>query len=87
MYKLQPIVRTVEVEQLTQTWQFDGVDITVRCFYVIAPKPRYELLMSGRGSAGVIDVPVDREDSLPAQMEEAAVCFATVVRLRQAMAS
>ena len=87
MYKRQSMVRAVEVQQLTRSWHFDGVHVTVRCFYVLASRPRYELLMTGRDSTGMVDIPVDQEHDLTIQMEAAALCFAAAVRLRWICAS
>lgn len=74
---------SVEVAKLARTVEIDGITVSVRCFRVHEPEPHYELLVTSRGESGVIDVPIgDGEDALEAQIEEAAICFATALRLR-----
>lgn len=83
MNQLTEIDGAVEVTQLAQTRSVDGIEVTIRCFWVAQPKPHYELLMSGRHESGIVDVPVGKEHLLGDEIEEAAICFATSLRLRQ----
>lgn len=73
----------VEVAQLARTHSVDGIEVSVRCFWVAQPKPHYELRLTGREECGIVDVPLRKEHVLDDEMEEAAVCFATSLRLRQ----
>lgn len=83
----QDIHGIVELPQFERSLAVDGVLVTVRCFYIANDRPHYELWMSGRDERGIIDVARDRELQLDREIEEAAVCFATSVRLRQKLLS
>ena len=72
----------VELAQLQQSRSIDGVPVSIRCFWVKSPSPHYELHLSAGDETGIIDVPLDRECCLDAEIEECALCFATSFRLR-----
>ena len=73
----------VEVTQLAQTHSVDGIEVSVRCYWVAQPKPHYQLRLTGLQECGIVDVPLRKEHTLVDEIEEAAVCFATSLRLRQ----
>lgn len=83
MNQLLEIDGAIELTQLARTHSVDGIEVSVRCFWVTSPKPHYELLMNGRHESGIVDVPLSKENCLADEIEEAAVCFATSLRLRQ----
>ena len=73
----------IELKKLAQTRSIDGLEVFIRCFWVPEPRPHYELFMTGQQELGIVDVPVSRERYLDDEIEEAAICFATSLRLRQ----
>lgn len=83
MNQFQDTRVSVEITALARNMVIDGVRMDLRCFWISHPRPRYEILVSGRGQTGVVDVPADQETRLGEQIEEVAVCFATAVRIQR----
>jgi hypothetical protein len=74
--------RPVELTALARVREIDGILVSLQCFWINEPVPRYEILVHGHGESGVVDVPANCPVDLDEQMEEAAVCFATTLKLR-----
>jgi hypothetical protein len=72
----------VEIPALARAWEIDGILVSLQCFWVAGPVPRYEILVRGRGESGVVDLPANSTGNLDEHMEEVAVCFATTLKLR-----
>jgi hypothetical protein len=82
MNKLGASLYPVEIPSLARTREIDGVHVSLQCFLITGPAPRYEIVVAGRGQSGVVDVPADPEIDLDDQMEEVAVCFATALKIQ-----
>lgn len=73
---------SVEIPSLARALEIDGIMVSLQCFLITGPAPRYEIVAHGRGQSGVVDVPLDKEPELSEQIEEVAVCFATTLKIR-----
>ena len=74
--------RPVELTALARAREIDGILVSLQCFWINEPVPHYEILVHGHGESGVVDVPANSPVDLDEHMEEAAVCFATTLKLR-----
>lgn len=82
MNKLQAQAVSVEIPALARARRIDGIQVSLQCFLITSPVPRYEIVVHGRGQSGVVDVPWHPDVDLDDQMEEVAVCFATALRIQ-----
>lgn len=72
----------VEIAALARDMEIDGIQVSLRCFWISQPSSCYQIQVWARGEQGVFDVPTDQEAELDEQMVEVAVCFATAVKIR-----
>ena len=71
-----------ELPELARSCEIDGIQVTARTFLVAGPRPRYELVLSGAGQTGIVDIPADERDTLDDRIERALSGFVAAIRAR-----
>jgi hypothetical protein len=72
----------MELPELARSCEIKGVPVTARTFLVAGPRPRYEIVLSGAGQTGIIDVPADERDTLDDRIDGALSGFVAAIRAR-----
>lgn len=71
-----------ELPELARSCDIDGDQVTARTFLVTGPRPRYEIVLSGAGQTGIVDVPEDERDTLDDRADRALSGFVAAIRAR-----
>jgi len=71
-----------ELPELARSCEIDGIQVTVRTFLVAAPRPRYEVVLSGAGQTGIVDISTDEGDTLDERIDQALSAFVAAIRAR-----
>jgi hypothetical protein len=71
-----------ELPELARSCELDGVHVTAHTFRVAGPRPRYEIVLSGAGQTGIVDIPADEGDTLDERVEQALSGFVAAIRAR-----
>ena len=71
-----------ELPELARSCEINGVRVTARTFLVAGSRPRYEIVLSGAGQTGIVDIPEDECDTLDEGIERALSGFVAAIRAR-----
>jgi hypothetical protein len=71
-----------ELPELARSCEVHGVQVTARTFLVAGPRPRYEVVLSGAGQTGIVDIPADEGDTLDERIDRALSGFVAAIRAR-----
>lgn len=71
-----------ELESLARTFNMHDVLVSVRCFQVEHPIRHFEIVLSGRGQAAIVDIAAHEESGLAERIEQSVACFSAALQLQ-----